>query len=190
MISSHSSHFAHSPCMRLGRSPGSSVWEGRVILGSCLRLNQAMWAAPVVPPGAPVNARAVAQCVTGCAEGAAGFPTTFRPARPAGRGSAGSVPTTDDGTRDDVMLGQNMISCTHFEPDFDALRAATTRIIVAAGQESEGEMAHRGAVAVAARLGEKPVVFPSNHGGFLGGEYGQTGKPAEFATTLREVLGG
>ncbi len=100
------------------------------------------------------------------------------------------MPTTDDGTRDDVMLGQNMISCTHFEPDFDALRAATTRIIVAAGQESEGEMAHRGAVAVAARLGEKPVVFPSNHGGFLGGEYGQTGKPAEFATTLREVLGG
>jgi hypothetical protein len=32
------------------------------------------------------------------------------------------------------------------------------------------------------------VKFPSNHGGFLGGEYGQTGKPEEFAAALRETL--
>jgi len=29
---------------------------------------------------------------------------------------------------------------------------------------------------------------PSNHGGFLGGEYGQTGEPEAFAATLRQVL--
>jgi hypothetical protein len=51
-----------------------------------------------------------------------------------------------------------------------------------------GELAHRGAVAVAKRLGTAPVTFPSGHGGFLGGEYGQTGKPDEFASKLREVL--
>ena len=38
------------------------------------------------------------------------------------------------------------------------------------------------------RLDAAPVTFPSNHGGFLGGEYGQTGDPDAFATKLREVL--
>jgi len=60
--------------------------------------------------------------------------------------------------------------------------------VLAAGADSEGETAHRGAVAVAERLGKTPVTFPSGHGGFLGGEYGQTGEPNAFATTLREVL--
>ena len=97
--------------------------------------------------------------------------------------------TDDDGSRDDVLLAQNMISCTHYEPDFAALRAAQTRIVLAAGEESEGTMASRGAYAVAARLGKTPVAFPSNHSGFLGGEYGQpAGKPEAFAAKLREVL--
>jgi hypothetical protein len=56
--------------------------------------------------------------------------------------------------------------------------------------ESDGELAHRAAVAVAERLGVQPVTFPSDHGGFLGGEYGQTGDPDAFAATLREVLNG
>jgi pimeloyl-ACP methyl ester carboxylesterase len=98
------------------------------------------------------------------------------------------LPTEDDGSRTDPLLAQNMVSCTHYQPDFDALRAASTRIVLAAGAESEGEMAHRGAEAVAERLGTTPVTFPSGHGGFLGGEYGQTGEPDAFAATLREVL--
>jgi len=53
------------------------------------------------------------------------------------------MPATDDGSRTDVLLAQNMITCTHYEPDFD---------------------------------------------GFLGGEYGQHGKPDEFAAKLHEVL--
>jgi pimeloyl-ACP methyl ester carboxylesterase len=98
------------------------------------------------------------------------------------------LPTTDDGSRNDPLVGQNIITCTHYAPDFGALRAASTRIVLAAGVESEGEMAHRGAEAVAARLGTTPVTFPSNHGGFLGGEYGQSGDPDAFAARLREVL--
>jgi pimeloyl-ACP methyl ester carboxylesterase len=98
------------------------------------------------------------------------------------------LPTEDDGSRNDPLLAQNMVSCTHYQPGFDALRAASTRIVLAAGTESEGEMAHRGAEAVAERLGTKPVAFPSGHGGFLGGEYGQRGEPDAFAATLREVL--
>jgi pimeloyl-ACP methyl ester carboxylesterase len=98
------------------------------------------------------------------------------------------LPTEDDGSRNDPLCGQNLVSCTHYQLDFDALRAASTRIIIAAGAESEGELANRAAVAVAERLGTTPVTFPSHHGGFLGGEYGQTGDPDAFATTLREVL--
>ena len=98
------------------------------------------------------------------------------------------MPTVDDGVRTDPLLGQNMISCTHYEPDFDALRQASTRIVIAAGSQSAGTMACRGAIAVAERLGTEPVTFPSDHGGFLGGEYGQRGDPDGFAAKLRQVL--
>jgi pimeloyl-ACP methyl ester carboxylesterase len=98
------------------------------------------------------------------------------------------LPTEDDGSRDDPLLAQNIVSCTHYQHDFEALRAASTRVVVAVGAGSEGELAHRAAVAVADRLGSTPVRFPGDHGGFLGGEYGMTGEPDAFAATLREVL--
>jgi hypothetical protein len=108
--------------------------------------------------------------------------------RPAPDPTAFGLPTEDDGSRDDPLVGQNIISCTHFQPDFDALRAAATRIVIAAGAGSEGELAHRAAVVVAGCLGTPCVTFPSHHGGFLGGEYGQAGEPDAFAAALREVL--
>ncbi len=98
------------------------------------------------------------------------------------------MPAEDDGNRTDALLGQNIITCTHYEPDFDALKAAPTRIVLAAGVESAGQLAHRGAEAAAERLGTDAVPFPSDHGGFLGGEYGQAGDPDAFAAKLREVL--
>jgi pimeloyl-ACP methyl ester carboxylesterase len=98
------------------------------------------------------------------------------------------MPTDGDGSRTDPLLGQNLVTCTHYEPDFAAVSSVSTRIVLAAGEESEGQMASRGAFAVAERLGAKPVMFPSNHGGFLGGEYGQPGQPDVFAAKLREVL--
>ena len=98
------------------------------------------------------------------------------------------MPVEDDGNRTDVMLVQNIIGTTHYEPDFEALRRASTRIVIAAGAESEGEMANRGGHAAAERLGQQPVIFPSHHGGFLGGEYGWPGEPDAFAAKLRDVL--
>ena len=108
--------------------------------------------------------------------------------QPAPDPSMFGLPTEDDGSRTDVLLAQNIINTTHYEPDFDAIGAASTRIVIAAGIESEGEMANRGAHAVAERLGTEPVIFPSHHGGFLGGEYGWRGEPEAFATKLRDVL--
>lgn len=98
------------------------------------------------------------------------------------------LPTEDDGDRDDVLIAQNLISCTHHEHDLEALRAVSTRIVPVVGAESEGEMAHRAGVALAERLDLELVVFPSHHGGFCGGEYGQQGDPDAFAAALRGVL--
>ena len=44
--------------------------------------------------------------------------------------------------------------------------------MVGVGEESGGQLAARGGQAVADRLGLTPVVFPSNHAGFLGDESG------------------
>jgi len=98
------------------------------------------------------------------------------------------LPAADDGSRTDPLLGQNMVTGNVYEHDFDALRAASTRIVVAVGEETDGTLAHRAARAVAGRLGQDAVVFPAGHDGFLGGEYGRTGKPDAFAGKLREVL--
>jgi pimeloyl-ACP methyl ester carboxylesterase len=98
------------------------------------------------------------------------------------------LPTEDDGSRDDPLVGQNMPSCPAYVPEFDALRAAPTRIVLAVGAGSGETMAARGSRTVAERLGIEPEVFPGDHAGFLGGEYGQTGEPDEFAARLRDVL--
>lgn len=108
--------------------------------------------------------------------------------RPAPDPAMFGMPTEDDGSRDDPLMGQTILSTTSYQPDFDALRAASTRMVVAAGAESEGEMAHRCALAVAERLGTESVIFPSHHGGFVGGETGWAGQPEAFAAKLHEVL--
>ena len=115
------------------------------------------------------------------------FPDDFA-SQPAPDPAMFGMPTEDDGSRTDVLLAQNIIGFTHYEPDFDALTNASTRMICAAGAESEGEMANRGGHAVAERLGQKPVIFPSHHAGFLGGDHGWAGEPEAFAAKLREVL--
>jgi pimeloyl-ACP methyl ester carboxylesterase len=107
--------------------------------------------------------------------------------RPAPDPAAFGLPTGDNGARDDPLLG-NIVPGTHYEHDFDAVRGASTRIVLAAGAESEGELTYRAALAVADRLGDDAVIFPSHHAGFLGGEFGQQGDPEAFAAKLREVL--
>jgi len=100
------------------------------------------------------------------------------------------MPTEDDGRRDDQLLAQNVFTCTGFEPDFDALVKASTRVVLAAGAASEGQMAYRGAVAIAEKLGTKAVIFPGGHGGFNKSDWDPTANPEAFATKLREVLAG
>ncbi|GAA1758420.1 alpha/beta hydrolase [Streptomonospora arabica] len=108
--------------------------------------------------------------------------------RPAPDPALFGLPTEDDGSRDDPLLGQNIRNSPTHRLDYDALVAAPTRIVVAAGRESAAAMPGRAAIAVAARLGAEPVMFPSHHGGFMSGEFGMEGEPEAFAATLRRVL--
>src|SRR5436190_17074204 len=48
--------------------------------------------------------------------------------RPAPDPAMFGLPTDDDGSRNDPLVGQNMISGSHFRPELDALRAASNRI--------------------------------------------------------------
>jgi pimeloyl-ACP methyl ester carboxylesterase len=105
---------------------------------------------------------------------------------PAGFG----LPAEDDGSRDDPLLGLNMLSTPGYRIDAEALRAASTRIVIGVGAQSAAMMAGRAAIALARRLGTAPVTFPGGHDGFIGGEYGRTGEPDAFAATLRTVLTG
>jgi pimeloyl-ACP methyl ester carboxylesterase len=93
------------------------------------------------------------------------------------------LPTEDDGSRSHPLLGPHMVYVTRYEPDFESLRGASTRIVVAGGAESEGTFPYRAALAVAERLGTEAMIFPSHHGGF-----GQQGDPDAFAATLRRAL--
>jgi pimeloyl-ACP methyl ester carboxylesterase len=99
------------------------------------------------------------------------------------------MPAQDDGTRDDPLLSDRSWAITDYHPDAEALAAAPTRIVIAVGEESADTFTGRTSVATAELLGQEATVFPSHHGGFLGGEFGYAGQPEAFARRLREVLG-
>jgi len=81
----------------------------------------------------------------------------------------------------DFWLGHYFLAIAAYEPDFNALKAGPTRIVPGVGEESRGELAHEGGLALAEWLGTQAVVFPGAHGGF------ESHAP-EFAVKLREVL--
>lgn len=98
------------------------------------------------------------------------------------------MPGDDDGARTDPLLNGSSDPVVAYEPDVAALRAASVPLVLAAGIESSGTLTWRTTQALAEKVGEELAVFPSNHGGFLGDEYGMPGQPEAFAARLREVL--
>ena len=98
------------------------------------------------------------------------------------------MPADDDGSRDDPLLSAVSNAITDYRPDIDALHAAPTRVVVAVGTESMNTFTGRTSMAMAEALGQVATVFPSHHGGFMGGEFGYAGQPEAFAARLREVF--
>ncbi|MFS8097690.1 alpha/beta hydrolase [Lentzea alba] len=99
------------------------------------------------------------------------------------------MPSEDDGTRDNPLLSRDSLAITDYQVKVDALAAAPTRIVIAVGEETGNAFTARTAVHTAKLLGQEATVFPSHHGGFMGGEFGYAGKPEEFGAKLRDVLG-
>jgi pimeloyl-ACP methyl ester carboxylesterase len=110
-------------------------------------------------------------------------------AQPAPDPAAYGLPSEDDGSRDDPLLSDRSTAITSYRPDVEALAAAPTRVVIAVGEESLRAFTGRSAVATAELLGQKASVFPSHHGGFIGGEFGYAGQPEAFASKLCDVLG-
>ncbi|MBO0926121.1 alpha/beta hydrolase [Cellulomonas sp. zg-ZUI199] len=102
--------------------------------------------------------------------------------------AAFGMPAQDDGSRDDPLLSGASAPVTAYQPDVAALRSSPTSVVLAAGIESEGIITWRSTHALADLLGTQVAIFPSNHGGFLGDEFGMPGQPEAFAARLREVL--
>jgi hypothetical protein len=111
-------------------------------------------------------------------------------ARPAPDPAQFGMPADDDGSREDPLLSERSWAVSGYRPDVDALAAAPTRIVIAVGEESMGTFTGRTSVATAELLGQEATVFPSHHGGFMGGEFGYPGQPEAFARKLRAVLDG
>jgi pimeloyl-ACP methyl ester carboxylesterase len=110
-------------------------------------------------------------------------------ARPAPDPAQFGMSVEDDGSREDPLLSDRSWAVSGYRPDFDALVASPTRIVIAVGEESMGLFTGRTSQATAELLGQQATVFPSHHGGFIGGEFGYAGQPEAFARRLREVLG-
>jgi pimeloyl-ACP methyl ester carboxylesterase len=110
-------------------------------------------------------------------------------AQPAADPARFGMSTQDDGSRDDPLLSDRSWAVSSYCPDADALAAAATRVVVAVGEESLGTFTGRTSMAAAELLGQQAMVFPSHHGGFVGGESGYAGQPEAFARRLRAVLG-
>lgn len=72
---------------------------------------------------------------------------------------------------------------TRYRPDTAALRESASRIVVGAGTDSQGQLYHRCAVALARHLDIPVVGFPGGHTGFQE-------EPKQFADLLNRVFSG
>ncbi len=79
------------------------------------------------------------------------------------------------------FFNHELRSTTRYLPDIQALKRG--RVVVGLGEESGRLLTHRTTTALADLLGARPVLFPGDHGGFMGA-------PGAFADVLRTVLRG
>jgi pimeloyl-ACP methyl ester carboxylesterase len=81
----------------------------------------------------------------------------------------------------DQFIAHEVREFMAYVPDIDALKAAPTRIVSAAGETSGEQGARRAAIALAERLGIPATPLPGAHGGW-------GSDPQVFADRLRAVL--
>lgn len=77
------------------------------------------------------------------------------------------------------FFNHELRATTRYLPDVEALKNG--RVVLGLGEESEHLVTQRTTTALADLLGVRPVMFPGDHGGFMGA-------PGTFADALRAVL--
>ncbi|HEY8745795.1 MAG TPA: alpha/beta hydrolase, partial [Chloroflexota bacterium] len=83
----------------------------------------------------------------------------------------------------EFFLAHDAPAVRRYRLDLAALRAASTRIVPAAGRSSRDRWLYRCTAALAERLGTSLEEFPGGHNGYML-------HPRAFAARLREVFGG
>ncbi|MEU0183954.1 alpha/beta hydrolase [Streptomyces sp. NPDC006207] len=81
-----------------------------------------------------------------------------------------------------LFVGRIVPAFMSYAPDTSRLKALSDRIVLAAGQDSRGELPHRAAASLAEHLGTELRYFPGSH-------IGLTTHPTAFGEHLREALG-
>ncbi|MFF3951020.1 alpha/beta fold hydrolase [Streptomyces sp. NPDC001902] len=81
-----------------------------------------------------------------------------------------------------LFVGRIVPAFMSYAPDTGRLKALSDRIVLAAGQDSRGELPHRAAASLAEHLGTELRYFPGSH-------IGLTTHPTAFGEHLREALG-
>jgi pimeloyl-ACP methyl ester carboxylesterase len=101
--------------------------------------------------------------------------------RPQQQDGESRPPTAEELAAADRVFGHGLVPIVLYEPEFSALQAASTRIVVAGGTTSKGELSQCAAATLAERLGAPLVEFPGGHTGFLS-------HADPFAAVLRREL--
>ncbi len=83
----------------------------------------------------------------------------------------------------EYWLAHGMLPLSQYRPDVEALRNGQPRVVVGIGEQSAGQIIHEMGMAVADRLGTRPVYFPGDHMGF-------EPHADSFAATLHRVFSG
>jgi clorobiocin biosynthesis protein CloN7 len=92
-----------------------------------------------------------------------------------------SQPPSDIVAMSERFFRHGLLPIALYAPNFPALRAAKTRVVVAGGTTSRGQLPRRTAAALAERLGTALVEFPGGHAGFAS-------DPDDFVAVLRPLL--
>lgn len=90
-------------------------------------------------------------------------------------------PTAEELVAAERAFGHGLVPIVLYEPEISALQAASTRIVIAGGTTSKGELSQCAAAALAERIGVPLVDFPGGHTGFIS-------HPEHFAGILRREL--
>jgi pimeloyl-ACP methyl ester carboxylesterase len=81
----------------------------------------------------------------------------------------------------DYFFGHGILPLSEYVPDLAKLRKGAAGVVVGVGAQSEGQITYRTSVALAEKLGLKPIIFPGDHMGYVS-------QPDEFAAVLQQSL--